>query len=192
MLPTPPSINRPASGNLATTTGPASTEATSVRARSAAGAGLGSARVPALGLPEHPPLTVSQKGADDAYAALDHSRPGPARHPGLRDGLPLRGVLGRDVPRFFMKALTAWRQVRSAPARVPGASLIAQPLRRSFLTLSAWQDRDALYAFARTPPHRGIMAGLRPVMRSSTFTFWDVPAEQLPLSWDDARRRLAE
>jgi len=97
----------------------------------------------------------------------------------------------RDVPRFFMKALAAWRQVRSAPG-CRGASLIAQPLRRSFLTLSAWQDRDALYAFARTQPHRGIMAGLRPVMRSSTFTFWDVPAEQLPLSWDDARRRLAE
>ena len=96
-----------------------------------------------------------------------------------------------DVPRFFLKSLAAWRQVRSAPGCL-GASLIAQPLRRVFYTLSAWQDRDALYAFARTQPHRGIMASLRPTMRSATFTFWDVPTGQLPLSWDDAQRRLSE
>jgi quinol monooxygenase YgiN len=96
-----------------------------------------------------------------------------------------------DVPRFFLKALAAWRQVRSAPGCL-GASLIAQPLRRVFYTLSAWQDRDALYAFAAAQPHRGIMASLRPTMRSATFTFWDVPTGQLPLSWDDARRRLSE
>jgi len=97
----------------------------------------------------------------------------------------------KDVPRFFLKALAAWRQVRSAPGCL-GASLIAQPLRRVFYTLSAWQDRDTLYAFARTQPHRGIMASLRPTMRSATFTFWDVPTGQLPLTWDDAQRRLAE
>jgi len=36
------------------------------------------------------------------------------------------------------------------------------------------------------------MASLRPTMRSATFTFWDMPTEQLPLTWDDAQRRLAE
>ena len=46
-------------------------------------------------------------------------------------------------------------------ARVPEG---AQPLRRVFYTLSAWENRDALYAFARTQPHRGIMASLRPAM----------------------------
>src|SRR5579862_2050537 len=96
-----------------------------------------------------------------------------------------------DVPRFFLKALAAWRQVRSAPGCL-GASLIAQPLRRVFYTLSAWENRDALYTFARTQPHRGIMASLRPTMRSATFTFWDVATGQLPLSWDDAQQRLSE
>jgi len=95
------------------------------------------------------------------------------------------------VPRFFLKSLAAWRQVRSAPGCL-GASLIAQPLRRVFYTLSAWQDRDALYAFAAAQPHRGIMAGLRPTMRSATFTFWDVPTGQLPLTWDQAQQRLAD
>jgi quinol monooxygenase YgiN len=95
------------------------------------------------------------------------------------------------VPRFFLKSLAAWRQVRSASGCL-GASLIAQPLQRSFYTLSAWENRDALYAFAGTQPHRGIMAALRPMTRSSTFTFWTTPAEQLPLTWDEAKKRLAE
>jgi hypothetical protein len=97
----------------------------------------------------------------------------------------------KDVPRFFLKSLTAWRQVRSAPGCL-GASLNAQPLQRVFHTLSAWQNRDAMYAFARTQPHRGIMASLRPTMRSATFTFWVVPAGQLPLTWDEPLQRLAE
>ncbi|HEX6518481.1 MAG TPA: DUF3291 domain-containing protein [Streptosporangiaceae bacterium] len=97
----------------------------------------------------------------------------------------------KDVPRFFLKSLAAWRQVRSAPGCL-GASLITRPLRRVFYTLSAWQDRDALYAFAAAQPHRDIVVGLRPTTRSATFTFWDVPTGQLPLTWDDAQQRLAD
>ncbi|WP_149181540.1 DUF3291 domain-containing protein [Streptomyces sp. TRM49041] len=97
----------------------------------------------------------------------------------------------KDVPRFFVKSLAAWRQVTSAPGAY-GASLVAQPLKRTFYTLSAWQDREALYTYARTEPHRGIMKDLRATMRGSTFTFWEATAEDLPLAWDDARRRLAE
>jgi quinol monooxygenase YgiN len=97
----------------------------------------------------------------------------------------------KDIPRFFLNSLRAWRQVRSAPGCL-GASLIAQPLRRVFYTLSAWENRDALYDFAGTQPHRDITATLRPTMRSATFTFWGTTAEQLPLSWDDARERLAK
>jgi hypothetical protein len=36
------------------------------------------------------------------------------------------------------------------------------------------------------------MASLRPTMRTAAFTFWDVPARQLPPTWDNAHRRLAE
>ncbi|WP_077797320.1 DUF3291 domain-containing protein [Streptomyces sp. JHA26] len=97
----------------------------------------------------------------------------------------------KDVPRLFLRSLAAWRQVRTAPGAY-GASLIAQPFERVFWTLSAWEDRDALYAYARTEPHRGIMTSLRSTMRDSTFTFWEADTGGLPLSWDDARRRLAE
>ncbi|MFJ8545799.1 DUF3291 domain-containing protein [Streptomyces sp. NPDC093586] len=97
----------------------------------------------------------------------------------------------KDVPRFFLRSLAAWRQVRTAPGAY-GASLVARPFERVFCTLSAWEDRDALYAYARTEPHRGIMASARSTMRDSTFTFWEADTGRLPISWDDAMRRLAE
>ncbi|WP_406001157.1 DUF3291 domain-containing protein [Streptomyces sp. NBC_00829] len=97
----------------------------------------------------------------------------------------------KDVPRFFLKSLSAWKQVRSAPGAL-GASLEAQLLKGVFSTLSAWEDRDALYRYARTEPHKSIMTGLRSTMSSSTFTFWEVPVEELPISWKDAKRRIEE
>ncbi|WP_210594163.1 DUF3291 domain-containing protein [Streptomyces sp. GESEQ-35] len=97
----------------------------------------------------------------------------------------------KDVPRFFLRSLSAWGQVRTAPGAY-GASLVAQPFKRVFYTLSAWEDRDALYAYARTEPHRGIMTSLRPTMSASTFTFWEADTGRLPITWDDARQRLTE
>ncbi|MDX3801880.1 DUF3291 domain-containing protein [Streptomyces sp. AK04-3B] len=97
----------------------------------------------------------------------------------------------KDVPRFFLKSLAAWKQVSGAPGAY-GASLIAQPLKRTFWTLSAWEDKEALYTYARTEPHKSIMTGLRSTMRDSVFTFWQAPAADLPVDWTDARRRLAE
>ncbi|MFF8973870.1 DUF3291 domain-containing protein [Streptomyces sp. NPDC014995] len=97
----------------------------------------------------------------------------------------------KDVPRFFLQSLAAWKQVTGAPG-VYGASLIAQPLKRTFWTLSAWQDREALYAYAKTEPHRSIMTGARSATKESVFTFWQVPATGLPVDWAEARRRLAE
>ncbi|MBE4735423.1 MULTISPECIES: DUF3291 domain-containing protein [Streptomyces] len=97
----------------------------------------------------------------------------------------------KDVPRFFRQSLSAWKQVSGAPGAY-GASLIAQPLKRTFWTLSAWQDKDALYKYAKTEPHRSIMNGLRPTMKDSVFTFWQAPSADLPIDWPDARRRLAD
>ncbi|UXY25948.1 DUF3291 domain-containing protein [Streptomyces sp. HUAS TT20] len=96
-----------------------------------------------------------------------------------------------DVPRFFLRSLAVWKQVTGAPGAY-SASLMAQPLKRTFWTLSAWEDKDALYRYARTEPHRSIMTGLRSSMEASVFTFWQVPASGLPIDWTEARHRLAE
>lgn len=97
----------------------------------------------------------------------------------------------KDVPRFFLRSLVAWKQVRGAEGAL-GASLIAQPLRRTFWTLSAWESREQLYTYAATDPHNSIMKSLRPTMRGSTFTFWEVPVAELPITWADAKGHLAE
>ncbi|MFD8788165.1 DUF3291 domain-containing protein [Kitasatospora sp. NPDC059599] len=94
-----------------------------------------------------------------------------------------------DVPRFFLKSLTVWRQLRRTPGAL-GASLIARPLRRTFYTLSAWESREALGAFAGAEPHRTVTTGLRTTTKESTFTFWQSPVEQLPVRWTDAHARL--
>ncbi|MEU5161459.1 DUF3291 domain-containing protein [Streptomyces sp. NPDC020875] len=95
----------------------------------------------------------------------------------------------KDVPRFLAGALRAWRQVRTAPGAL-GASLNARPLRREFFTLSAWESRDALYAYARAEPHRSVMTGLRSTMKDSAFVYWEVAADELPITWGEAERRV--
>ncbi|GGQ91469.1 DUF3291 domain-containing protein [Streptomyces althioticus] len=96
-----------------------------------------------------------------------------------------------DVPTFLFKSLSSWSQVKTARGAY-GASLIAQPLKRTFWTLSAWEDRDALYAYAKSDPHGAAMRAMAPKMRSSTFIFWEADTAMLPIDWDDAKRRLAE
>ncbi|WTX00788.1 DUF3291 domain-containing protein (plasmid) [Streptomycetaceae bacterium NBC_01309] len=97
----------------------------------------------------------------------------------------------KDVPRFFLKSLAAWKQVRKAPGAF-GASLIARPFKRTFLTLSAWDSRDSLMAYNSTDPHRGIVTAMRPTMKRSTFVFWHTTADELPVTWKEAERRIDE
>lgn len=96
----------------------------------------------------------------------------------------------RHVLPFFLDALRVHAQVRGADGAL-GIALDAHPLRREFLTLSAWRDRESLDAMVGAQPHRGVMARYREATEESAFTFWTVPADALPVSWDDARARLS-
>ncbi|MER5813514.1 DUF3291 domain-containing protein [Streptomyces sp. NPDC002033] len=93
--------------------------------------------------------------------------------------------------RFFLKAPGIIRQIRKAPG-AHGAALRARVSRRTFLTLSAWEDRDALYRFAGSEPHRTSAREAAAYTKESAFTFWTVPASELPIGWAEAERRLAE
>ncbi|MCP3760168.1 DUF3291 domain-containing protein [Streptomyces sp. TBY4] len=68
----------------------------------------------------------------------------------------------------------------------------ARVLRLTFLTLSAWEDRDALYRFAGSEPHRSSSRAAAACTKEAGFVFWTVPASELPISWAEAERRLAE
>lgn len=91
----------------------------------------------------------------------------------------------RALPRFVRFTVAVVRQLERSDGLV-GYTLLAQPVRKTFWTLSAWEDRAALNGFARTLPHRQIMRSLRPYMEATKFTSWDVPGSALPLSWPEA------
>ncbi|MFG2984152.1 DUF3291 domain-containing protein [Streptomyces sp. NPDC048258] len=93
--------------------------------------------------------------------------------------------------RFFLKTPGIIGQIRKAPG-AHGVALRARVLGRTFLTLSAWEDRDALYRFARSEPHRSSSRAAAAFMKESAFTFWTVKAAELPIGWAEAERRLAE
>jgi hypothetical protein len=103
--------------------------------------------------------------------------------------LPLRSY--RKIPHFLWLTLVVARQLERTPGIV-GYTLLAQPGRKTFWTLSAWTDRQHLGAFAGAMPHLAVMRRLRPHMGATRFTTWTVPGSALPVSWPEAIERLRQ
>jgi len=94
----------------------------------------------------------------------------------------------RHVPAFLIASIRLRRAIPHANGAI-GLGLRARPLARTFWTLSAWTDQQALQAYNHSPLHREIVERFRPHMASSTFRFY--PAQDgTPPRWDDALRRL--
>lgn len=91
--------------------------------------------------------------------------------------------------RFLARTPGVWWQVSRAPGAY-GASLKAQPFKRTFWTLSAWESPAALKDFARSGSHAPTSRGLAGLMRDAKFATWQVPGDELPLDWTAAFRRL--
>jgi hypothetical protein len=102
--------------------------------------------------------------------------------------LPLRSMA--KVPWFMGLAFSVARQLEGTDGLI-GYSLRAQPLAKTFWTLSAWKDEASLGAFVQELPHRAVIIKLRPHMNATTFTFWTTPGSALPVPWTDAVGRLA-
>lgn len=95
----------------------------------------------------------------------------------------------RAVPAFVRAALAIRRQVLASPGAV-GVALIAEPIRKTFWTLSAWQDNDVLHRFVGRQPHEAVMKRFSGRMRTSVFVFWTTSAAELPIAWTEAKRLL--
>jgi len=95
----------------------------------------------------------------------------------------------RAVPAFFVHSIKAWLQARRASGNV-GVALQALPFKREFWTLSAWESKAAIYAYARQEPHATAQRSQTASMRSSVFVFWEAPRTSLPAAWPDARARV--
>jgi|SoiMethySBSTD1v2_1073268.scaffolds.fasta_scaffold39532_5 hypothetical protein len=99
---------------------------------------------------------------------------------------------------FLRAVVVVWNQVRASPGAL-GVSLVAQPTRRTFWTLSAWVDQTALNAFVDKPPHRAVMAHYGPDLASSSFATFTIGPADLPARrsnardlWERARRHLRD
>ncbi|MEU9331978.1 DUF3291 domain-containing protein [Streptomyces sp. NPDC048290] len=91
---------------------------------------------------------------------------------------------------FLARTPGVWRQVLRAPG-AHGATLKAEVFKRTFWTLSAWESAEALKEFARSGTHAPTSRKLAPRMRDAAYASWTTSADQLPVDWDEARRRLA-
>lgn len=96
----------------------------------------------------------------------------------------------RDLPAFLRATLVIRTQLSGARGLI-GYSLDAHLARKTFWTLSAWDSQDTLDEFSHADPHRSRVNAIRPRMRPTTFRFWTVRGADLPVSWDEARRRIA-
>ncbi|MFF8671330.1 DUF3291 domain-containing protein [Streptomyces sp. NPDC015242] len=91
--------------------------------------------------------------------------------------------------RFLAGTPAVLRQLRRSPG-ARGATLRAKPLKRTFWTLSAWESKDALHAFARAGTHGRTARALAPQMRDAAFVTWQASSDDLPVPWTEALRRL--
>jgi hypothetical protein len=101
--------------------------------------------------------------------------------------LPLRSHT--TIPKFLLWTLRIRRQLAHAPGLV-GYALDAHLLRKTFWTVSAWTGGRDLGTFNRTEPHRSGTDALRPAMLPATFVVWTARAGDLPIRWDEVRRRI--
>jgi hypothetical protein len=107
-------------------------------------------------------------------------------------------VLASSIPPRSLSS--TWRMFRGASAvrrqlaqtdGIVGFTLLAEPLRKRYATLSVWTDDAALGAFAGTQPHHALMASLAPEMGPTKFVRWSIRGADGRPSWSDALARLA-
>lgn len=96
----------------------------------------------------------------------------------------------RDVPVFVVASLEMRRLFR----RTPGAdalSLRASLIGRTFWTLSVWESREALRAYAADAAHVAVMRRFHLAMKMSQFVDWSIAGADMP-TWQQARRRIIQ
>jgi quinol monooxygenase YgiN len=94
------------------------------------------------------------------------------------------------IPGFLRAAMAIRKQAIAADGNV-GASLDTSLPRKTFFTLSAWRDREALDAFVKSEPHRSFMHRFHPALADASFVFWNVPVGQVPPTWPQAKEQIA-
>ena len=93
------------------------------------------------------------------------------------------------LPAFGRHTVGSVRQLARTPG-VLGYSVRAAPHRRTFWTLTVWEDRAAMAAYVRAEPHRSAMRWLTEDLGSFVSTSWTVAGDAGAPTWDDGLARL--
>src|SRR5215469_14359126 len=107
----------------------------------------------------------------------------------LTSTLPLTRY--RDVPRFLRWTMQIRRQLATSDG-CAGYSLDARLLRKTFYTLSAWSDAEAMNRFVRSGQHAAMLADMAGRLGEATFVESDGKSSALPLDWASAKQRIAD
>ena len=106
-------------------------------------------------------------------------------------------VLASSIPP--KSATSTWKLFRGsrsvrrqllATNGVLGFSMLAEPTRKHYATLSVWRDEAALNAFAVAQPHQQLMKDLAPEMDATRFVRWTITGADGVPSWAQALERL--
>jgi quinol monooxygenase YgiN len=106
----------------------------------------------------------------------------------LTSSLPLNRY--RDIPRFLRWSLKIRRQLRNDPG-CAGFTLDARLASKTFWTLSAWKNRDAMMRFVRSGEHAAMLRDMAGRVAGSKFAESATASSELPLDRSAARQRLA-
>ena len=92
-------------------------------------------------------------------------------------------------PALFKNTLEIQSQLGRSKGLI-GYSLLAQPLRLEFWTVSVWEDERTLMEFVQSTPHSRVMEALRRYLGKSAFAQWTLAGSDVPPAWPDAIRRV--
>lgn len=120
------------------------------------------------------------------WKTIEPLRPG-VDYLALASSIPPHSL--RSTGRLFRGSRVVGRQLRATDG-VMGFSLLAEPLRKRYATISIWRDEAALDAFASASPHRQLMADLAPEMNQPRFVRWDTTGDDGIPEWDAVLDRL--
>lgn len=105
----------------------------------------------------------------------------------LASSIPPKSM--KSTWKLFRGAFAVRRQLLDADG-VMGFSMLAEPLRRHYATLSVWRDQTALDTFARAHPHDQLVVARTPEMGETKFVRWSVSGSDGRPSWKGALERL--
>jgi quinol monooxygenase YgiN len=107
----------------------------------------------------------------------------------LTSRLPLKSY--RDIPRFLRWTFKIRKQLRDDPG-CAGYSLDARLFTKTFWTLSAWADHDAMTRFVHSDQHAAMLADMAGRVGNPSFVDSTARQRDLPLDWTAARARIAD